>query len=293
MLSRELWRRILGAGGVVFAVATIAYVFSADRAYETRRAEASREARLIHDAEYSSVPNAAALLYVPGPFRRHYEVAAEMRLPRLTRNRSWYAVWLMLVEYGQGDQPFIQAGLMRRRAHDFRLTAFITARATGERLSYADVGELRDGAHRIALRGDARLVEFVLDGRVAHRFNRARLLRGARRIYMQVGGGVHAPGDSLVAAVGSLHVKHDGDAVLHSEPILCARHDRGLAFRKDGSAYTITGLFDQHKQSRFIGCWNFTSAHRRIQKSERPKDTQGLSASPTALMRGPGLSRTL
>jgi hypothetical protein len=212
----------------------------------------------------SAVPNAIALLYVPGPFRTDYEVSAEMRLPRRAKNRSWYTVWLMLVRWpeAQGPTRFVQGGLMRWAANRFALTAFTTDEAPGVPLVYADRGDLRDGWHRVTLRGDATFVDLLVDERLTHRWDRKRIL-GAGPVYVQIGAELNAPGDAIGATVRSVTVKRDGDARAHSEPIACEHHDRGLRFRRVGAqTFEAIGTFNVTAPSAFVGCNNFAAAKR-------------------------------
>ena len=212
----------------------------------------------------SEVPNAIALLYVPGPFRSSYEVNAEMRLPRRAKNRSWYTVWLMLVRWPEPNlrTRFVQGGLMRWAANRFALTAFTTDEAPGIPLVYADRGDLREGWHRVTLRGDATFVDLLVDERLTHRWDRKRIL-GTGPVYLQIGGELNAPGDAIDGTIRALTVKRDGDARAHPEPIACEHHDRGLRFRHSAAeTFQATGKFDVTATSEFVGCNNFANAKR-------------------------------
>jgi hypothetical protein len=203
--------------------------------------------------------NGIALLYVPGPFDEHYEVSAEMRLPRIASNGSWYCVWLMLVDKHDAafGAPFVQGGLMRWQQHAFNLTAFIAEAKRAKAMTYDDVGGLGDGWHRVALRGDAEHVDLVIDGKMLHRFPRTAYLADAEDVYLQIGAEVVQPNDTISASVRDVRVKRDTDTILHPEPIACDRYDRGLRFEESHGAFQAGGRFVPAAESGYDGCTNF------------------------------------
>ncbi len=205
------------------------------------------------------VANGIAILYVPGPFDESYEISAEMRLPKSATNRSWYCVWIMLVDKHDLDfgAPFVQGGLMRWEQHAFDLTAFIADAKRATPMRYDDVGSLADGWHRVALRGDATSIDLLIDGRRLYRFDRHADLADAEDLYAQIGAEVVKPGDTIGASVRDLRVKRDTDDAPHAEPIACVRYDRGVRFAQTRGVFEAGGRFDPAAESGFEGCEDF------------------------------------
>lgn len=254
--------------GALFSLLVLVFSLSAvrrDRVQAVRPAEPTT----------ASAPNGAALLYVPGPFHTDYEVTAEMSLPRVAANRSWYSVWLMLVEFREDrpEPPFIQGGLMRWERKHFDLTAFTADASLEQSLIYGDVGDLSEGRHRVTLRGNASVVDLIVDGKRLRRFDRRRLLGDAPRVYVQIGGELNAPGDTLDATVRSVTVKRDTDARPHPETIACWRYDRGLRFDNGAEGvFRATGTFDVNRPSGYRKCQNFASWQSKDRSKDRVRD---------------------
>jgi hypothetical protein len=180
-----------------------------------------------------------------------------MRLAPTKHERSWHAVWLMLVNDGGNPPGFVQGGLIRWSGQDYRLSAFVAMALPDHDLVFKDLGRISEEPHQVELSGDAKQITFLLDGKVMYRFDRTRYLTDALRPYLQIGAEVKYPPDHADGEVWDIHLKRDTDPTTLPFTPHCTYEDRGIAFDAQGNHFIAKGTFDPHIQSRFTDCDGF------------------------------------
>ena len=206
----------------------------------------------------ATAPNGIAILYAKGPFAYRYEAGANMALPRVRSQRSWYSVWLMLVA-DRGVEPlgFLQGGLIRWSGDGYALSAFVAFRKPGGALVFRDLGKIHSGPHRLRLVGLGNEVRFQVDGKTLYTFTRERYMPRGSKAYLQVGAEVKAPFDRAVGTVWGLRIRRDDQRHAHPWDPACIRYDRGLHFVRVKDRFVAAGYFSARLPSGFIGCREF------------------------------------
>ena len=208
-------------------------------------------------AANAQASNAIAILYADGPFVRSYSASTEMALPRIEKQHSWYAVWLMLVNNGGNPPGFVQGGLIRWSAQKYHLSAFIALARPDHELVFKDLGRVPEGPHHVELSGNAKEVWFLVDGKLRYRFKRSRYLTNELHPYLQIGAEVKYPPDRASGTVWNLQLKKDRD--MHAGGFMphCTYEDRGLSFVRRGAAFVAKGRFKPNMPSNFTNCAGF------------------------------------
>jgi len=112
-------------------------------------------------------------LSIPMPTRDGYSASAYLDLPRVTSNRGWYGVWVMLLGQNSEGVPFIQAGLMRQEAEKavpgVALAPFIAFRRRGQAITYVQLppfkGNGKRCSHYFAVNRSGSTVSIRMDGK--------------------------------------------------------------------------------------------------------------------------------
>jgi hypothetical protein len=216
---------------------------------------------LLPSGPASSAPDTytgIASAYVRGPFERDFRLSGTLTLDRIPANRSWYCNWLMLAARRdeQLDQPFVQAGFIRWAANGYRLSAFIAQGHDGRRIDFDDLALLDDGPHDVELRGSGGVLHVVIDGKDLRTVKLSSLFDANDRVYGQIAGEVHMPGDSLRASFTRLTEAPD-TGTPRPYAGTCRRYDRGLHLERRGNVLVVIGRFDASAESGFDDCGIF------------------------------------
>jgi hypothetical protein len=197
-----------------------------------------------------AVAPAIADISFHGPFVRDYSASAEIDVPYVENQRGPYSAWIMFVFYPPNEPyslshlpQFVQVGLMRCCGASSELTAFIADITPSEpKLYYKDTSVLKDGKHRLCLRGTPTKVVALVDGRAVFTFARPGALRFPLKLVL--GAEVQLPGDRASGMFRDVRVKTDADITAAEHEPESARADRGITLVSSGSRYIATGWYD-------------------------------------------------
>ena len=160
----------------------------------------------------SSNRPAIAGAYALGGFSVSYGLSADVSLPEIATNRSWYADWIMLVAKREAGtrQPFVQLGEIRGFAPHDPPTAFIAYEAPGRPVVFRRLRPL-PGEHHVAISGNERTIRLAFDQELLATFSRAQFFGPTDRVYAQYAAEVSDPGDIASGSLRRLAVETDGD----------------------------------------------------------------------------------
>ena len=207
-----------------------------------RRPNQAQSQPIPHESE-----NGAAALTYWADLRKKtsFVFSANLDLPELTNNRSWYCVWIMVSELkGTSQHPsMLQVGLMRWDQSKFQVQPFITTEQRGKDLVFKPVAGILTGYHRFAIADDPSTIELRMDGKVLMSAPRKDFFKD-EIIYVKIAAEVYAVGDRVSGLVDDVTLATDGGN--ETPPIShAAFEDRGLKFLCRGNGqWEATGRFD-------------------------------------------------
>jgi hypothetical protein len=190
--------------------------------------------------------NGAAALTYRVDRRREFVFSANLDLPELTNNRSWYCVWLMVSELkGTRQHPaMLQVGLMRWDQSKFQMQPFVATEQAGHELVFKPVAQSLTGYHRFAIAGDSSTIELRMDGEALVSEPRAEFFKNDYPIYLKIAAEVFAVGDRASGLFNDVTLANGGGK---QEPpsTYAAFEDRGLKFLCKGKGqWEATGRFE-------------------------------------------------
>jgi len=200
--------------------------------------------------------HAVAGAYALGDFAVSYAIAADVAVPEVRANRSWYGDWVMLVaEHGAGrPQPFVQLGEIRGFAPHDAPSAFIAYRGSDGPVVFRRVRTLPPGVHHVAISGNARTITLAVDQALIATFPRDDFFLPGDRVYAQYAAEVADPGDAPSGYLRNLAVETDADFVPHALEAGCLRYDRGVRLDRTADGWTPTGRYRPGDPSGFRDC---------------------------------------
>ena len=206
----------------------------------------AEEAPLSRAITHESENGAAALTYWADlRKKKRFVFSANLKLPELANNRSWYCVWLMVSELkGTTQHPaMLQVGLIRWDQSKFQIQPFITTEHADKELVFKPVAGTFSGYHRFAIADDPSTIELRMDGRVLISAPRKDFFKD-EIIYVKIAAEVYAVGDRVSGLVNDVTLATDGGN--ETPPIShAAFEDRGLKFLCRGNGqWEATGRFD-------------------------------------------------
>jgi hypothetical protein len=163
-----------------------------------------------------------ATVYLLHDFSRAFDLKYSVWFKPSPRNRSWSDVSVLLI----GRSPSagsVSVGLMRGYPNAGTLSALTMATRPGVRPAFKSIPVHCAHACAIELRGDARNVEALVQGRAVGVWMRADL--ALIKPYVQINGEVSATGDRIAAQMRPIHVVLSGRAIPHPK---CAFTTQGV-----------------------------------------------------------------
>jgi hypothetical protein len=201
----------------------------------------NRPSGISHEAE-----NGEAALNFYAARREPFVFGADLRLPKISGNQSWYAVWLMIGELKNGkDLPsMLQVGLIRWDGSQFKAQPFIGYEHSGHsEINMTTLPGSSESGHRFQISMSQSSVELLMDGRVVKSVPRGEFFNDSMPIYLKIGAEVFAVGDSVSGRVRNVAIRV-GSRDYHQARFWAAFEDRGLKFRCTGSnQWEATGEF--------------------------------------------------
>ena len=203
------------------------------------------KAHLPQAIQHESENGTAALTYWADlRKKKSFVFSANLNLPELINNQSWYCVWIMVSELkGTTEHPsMLQVGLMRWDQSRFQMQPFVTTEQAGQELVFKPVAGNLSGYHRFAIADDPSRIELRMDGKVLMSVPRAQFFKD-EIIYLKIAAEVYGVGDSVSGLVNDVALVTDDKK---ETPIsYAAFEDRGLKFVCKGNGqWEATGLFD-------------------------------------------------
>jgi hypothetical protein len=196
----------------------------------------------LHESENG----AAALTYWANLRKgKSFVFSANLDLPKLINNQSWYCVWLMVSELkGTTQHPsMLQVGLMRWDQSKFQMEPFVTTEQAGKELMFKPVAGILSGYHRFAIADDPSTIELRMDGKGLMSAPRAEFFKD-EIIYLKIAAEVYAVGDRVSGLVNGVTLVTDGGKE-ETPNFYEAFEDRGLKFLCQGKGqWEATGRFD-------------------------------------------------
>jgi hypothetical protein len=190
--------------------------------------------------------NGAAALTYRVDRRKGFVFSANLDLPELTNNRSWYCVWLMVSELkGTRQHPaMLQVGLMRWDQSKFQMQPFVTTEQADHELVFRRVAGNLTGHHRFAIACDSSTIELRMDGEALMSAPRAAFFKDDYPIYLKIAAEVFAVGDTASGLVNDVTLANGGDKQAPPSTY-AAFEDRGLKFLCRGKGqWEATGRFE-------------------------------------------------
>lgn len=195
---------------------------------------------------HESENGAAALTYWADlRTKKSFVFSANLDLPELINNQSWYCVWIMVSDLkGTSQHPaMLQVGLMRWDQSKFQMQPFVATEAAGQELVFKPIAENLTGFHRFAIADDRSTIELRMDGKVLTSAPRAEFFKD-EIIYLKIAAEVYAVGDRVSGLVNDVTLATDRDKE-EAPTSYAAFQDRGLKFVCKGNGqWEATGLFD-------------------------------------------------
>jgi hypothetical protein len=175
--------------------------------------------------------------------------SANLDLPELINNRSWYCVWIMVSELkGTSEHPsMLQVGLILRDQSKFQMQPFVGTEQAGHELTeviFKPVQGNLSGYHRFAIGGDPSRIELRMDGKVLTSAPGTEFFKDDTLIYLKIAAEVYAVGDRVSGLLNNVTLVSEADK---EEPAIsyAAFDDSGLKFFCRGKGqWEATGRFD-------------------------------------------------
>jgi hypothetical protein len=206
----------------------------------------AEEANLSRGITHESESGAAALTYWADLRKKKgFVFSANLDLPELINNQSWYCVWMMVSEAkGTSQHPsMLQVGLMRWDQTKFQMQPFVTTERAGKELMFKPIAGSLTGYHRFAISDDPSAIELRMDGKVLMSAPRAEFFKD-EIIYLKIAAEVYAVGDRVSGLVNDVTLVTDGGKE-ETPSFYAAFEDRGLKFLCRGNGqWVATGQFD-------------------------------------------------
>jgi hypothetical protein len=207
----------------------------------------AEEAPLSRAITHVSENGAAALTYWADlRKKKRFVFSANLKLPELANNRSWYCVWLMVSELkGTTQHPaMLQVGLIRWDQSKFQIQPFITTEHAGKELVFKPVAGTLSGYHRFAIADDSSTIELKMDGKTLMSAPRTGFFNDDTIVYLKIAAEVYAVGDRVSGLVNDVTLATDGNKE-ETPSFYAALEDRGLKFLCRGNGqWEATGRFD-------------------------------------------------
>jgi hypothetical protein len=205
--------------------------------------------------ETSVAVNGIAIAYTPKAHVDNYRLSASIGLPEERSNRGWYTDWIMLVSARPAalSQPFVQVGLMRWAANNFRPSFFIAYGKTATDLVYKDIRIVEDRRYVFSLSAKNGEISVFADGEQLFSMPVYSIFSENETVYGQIAGEVFTPGDQLVADIRSIELSTEQRDLDVFTPV-CFRYDRGLRLTLQDGHLQGSGSFQPAAPSGFIGC---------------------------------------
>jgi hypothetical protein len=180
----------------------------------------------------------AAHLFVPGPFRGRYAIAADLDVPRSTQVlHSSPSLQFDMVRRDVRDPRYLEAGLIRMPSNGNRLQGFFNS-GNGHMMPLPD---LSDGPHRVALEVDGAGVTMTIDGLVRARLKDERFWRSSID-YISVGTFVGLRGEEAAGTVSHVQMRRDGETTFRDISPTCIINTNGINYSSSGDGrYVLTG----------------------------------------------------
>jgi hypothetical protein len=202
----------------------------------------TRTGELKHEAE-----NGAAALTYRVPLNRSFVFSADLELPKIPANQSWYAVWLMIGELKNTAQypSMLQVGLVRWDQSGFEVQPFVASEHSGHpELNFTPVRTNLAGVHRFAISSNPTTIDLLMDGRVLMSGRRRDFFADSSPTYLKVAAEVFADGDKVSGRVTNIQIQVDS-AGSQAPSAWDAFEDRGLKFEcHPKGIWEATGVFD-------------------------------------------------
>jgi hypothetical protein len=206
----------------------------------------AEEASLSPVIKLESANGAAALTYwAELRKKKSFVFSANLDLPELTNNQSWYCVWIMVSELkGTSQHPsMLQVGLMRWDQSKFQMQPFVTTERADQELMFKPIGGNLTGYHRFAISDDPSTIELRMDGKVLTSASRKEFFKD-EIIYLKIAAEVYAVGDRVSGLVSDVTLVTDAGKE-ETPSFYAAFEDRGLKFLCKGNGrWEATGQFD-------------------------------------------------
>jgi len=180
--------------------------------------------------------NGAAGMYVRLAPGANSVFSAHLTLPLETKNKSWYATWIMLVANGdRSTTSFVQCGLLRWSKSDYKVVPFIAYHRQGRTWGFVPF------PHEISTRGatssialENGIVILSVGGKPYWERRLVDFFDMRDLLYYEVADEVTAYGDSLSGTIGGLRLWSDG----RDRPVTprCGYADSGLSIRQVSNA---------------------------------------------------------
>ena len=208
----------------------------------------AQQSRVIqHEAE-----NGQAALTYPVHLRNGFVFSANLDLPEVSDNQSWYCVWLMVAEpKGTSQHPsMLQVGLIRWEQSKFQMQPFVGTEHSGGEVVFKPIAGNLSGYHRVAIAADSSTITLKLDGKALMSAPRTEFFKDNSPIYLKIAAEVFAVGDTVSGLVNDVTLASGADQ--EATPISnAAFEDRGLKFLCKGNGqWQAIGRFDPSK--RFV-----------------------------------------
>jgi hypothetical protein len=190
--------------------------------------------------------NGAAALTYRAPVGTPFIFAADLDLPRVAANQSWYAVWLMIAELKNTAQPsMLQIGLIRWDQSGFEMQPFVASEHSSHpELNFTPLPIRLSGVHRFAISSNSMRIDLRMDGRVIKSSPRRDFFTDSTPTYLKVAAEVFADGDKASARLSNIQVQVDS-AEARSPTVWEAYEDRGLKFQcHSQNTWEAIGRFD-------------------------------------------------
>jgi hypothetical protein len=196
--------------------------------------------------QHESGTGAAALTYWANlRKRKSFVFSANLDLPELINNQSWYCVWIMVSELkGTSEHPsMLQVGLIRWDQSNFQMQPFVAMEHAGQQIVFKPVAENLTGYHRFEIADDPSTIGLRMDGKVLMSAPRVEFFKD-EVIYLKIGAEVFAPGDRVSGLVNDVTLVADGNKE-EKPSFYAAFEDQGLEFLCRGNGqWEATGRFD-------------------------------------------------
>jgi hypothetical protein len=190
-------------------------------------------------------------------------VVARLTLPDVSKNRHWFADFVMIVDR---DEPAnnVQIGLMRRPEIDHRLRVYMSYSRPGHARQYRDF-PVAEGPHSVAIARDGTHFSFQVDAEPQP--DQAAVTMGSP--YVQILAQISNPSDAVSGIVSQLLTgpRHGLTPIELSNA--CRYDNKGLIFDYRDGVLVASGAFDPSVPSDYRGdCSAFHQAKSVTQRAK-------------------------